>query len=281
MVSRSALVLLADHLESRGLEPKAAELLLDAPLAGSAGAARLQEVVRLAKDRSPAERDALLEEAMALAAAEGAWGLAAQLLDLQIGFGSQRAVERRLRLSPRIDDAYGEWRLRREDPFSAERSQELERQLRSPRSAGGHAPGASAPAPSRLRSAPTRSPRLSMSTLAIGSLLHEGKAKRVHATNRPDVVAMQFKDDATAFNALKKAQLQGKGAMNCRISAILFEHLQQRGVSSHYLGVRDQHWMLARQRGHHSPGSGGAQHRCGLPLPADARSDRGLAWTHR
>ena len=147
VVSRSALVLLADHLESRGLEPKAAELLLEAPLPGSAGAARLQEVVRLAKDRSPAERDALLEEAIALAAAEGSWGLAAQLLDLQIGFASQRAVERRLRLSPRIDDAYGEWRLRREDPFSTERSQELERQLRSPRSAGGHAPGASAPPP--------------------------------------------------------------------------------------------------------------------------------------
>ena len=88
-----------------------------------------------------------------------------------------------------------------------------------------------------------------MSTLAIGSLLHEGKAKRVHATNRPDVVAMEFKDDATAFNALKKAQLQGKGAMNCRISAILFEHLQQRGVRSHYLGVQDHHWMLARQVG--------------------------------
>ena len=153
-VFRSALILLADHLESRSLEPKAADVLLTAPLPGSAGAARLQEVVRLAKDRSPVERDALLEEAIALAAADGFWGLAAQLLDLQIGFASQRAVERRLRLSPRIDDAYGEWRLRREDPFSTERSQQLERQLSSPRSAGGHAPGASAPPPPN--SDPTR-----------------------------------------------------------------------------------------------------------------------------
>lgn len=86
-----------------------------------------------------------------------------------------------------------------------------------------------------------------MSTLAIGSLLHEGKAKRVHATNRQEVLAIEFKDDATAFNALKKAQLQGKGCMNCRISAILFEHLQQRGIRSHYLGVQGQHWMLVRQ----------------------------------
>ncbi|MFM7086922.1 MAG: phosphoribosylaminoimidazolesuccinocarboxamide synthase [Cyanobium sp.] len=78
------------------------------------------------------------------------------------------------------------------------------------------------------------------------ALLHEGKAKRVHATDLPDVVAVEFKDDATAFNALKKASLPGKGALNCRISALLFEHLADRGIATHFLGVQGEHWMLVR-----------------------------------
>ena len=89
-----------------------------------------------------------------------------------------------------------------------------------------------------------------MSRYSLGGLLYEGKAKRVFATDQPDLVAVEFKDDATAFNALKKAQLAGKGAMNCRISALLFEHLARCGVPTHYLGLdagdRSSHWMLVR-----------------------------------
>jgi phosphoribosylaminoimidazole-succinocarboxamide synthase len=85
-----------------------------------------------------------------------------------------------------------------------------------------------------------------MTAYSLGSLLYEGKAKRVFATDQPDLVAVEYKDDATAFNALKKAQLAGKGAMNCRISALLFEHLEAEGVPSHYLGVRGDNWMLVR-----------------------------------
>ena len=57
---------------------------------------------------------------------------------------------------------------------------------------------------------------------------------------------MEYKDDATAFNALKKAQLAGKGELNCRISALLFEHLAARGVPTHYLGVDGATWMLVK-----------------------------------
>jgi phosphoribosylaminoimidazole-succinocarboxamide synthase len=85
-----------------------------------------------------------------------------------------------------------------------------------------------------------------MTAASIGALLHEGKAKRVHATDRDDVVAVEYKDDATAFNALKKASLPGKGALNCRISALLFEHLAARGVPTHFLGVIDDLWMAVR-----------------------------------
>jgi phosphoribosylaminoimidazole-succinocarboxamide synthase len=68
----------------------------------------------------------------------------------------------------------------------------------------------------------------------------------VHATDREDLVAVEFKDDATAFNALKKAQLAGKGPLNCHISALLFEHLERRGVPTHYLGIDGERWMLVR-----------------------------------
>jgi len=77
-------------------------------------------------------------------------------------------------------------------------------------------------------------------------LLYEGKAKRVFATDQADLVAVEYKDDATAFNALKKAQLAGKGELNCRISALLFEHLAARGVPTHYLGVDGATWMLVK-----------------------------------
>ncbi|MCP9829182.1 phosphoribosylaminoimidazolesuccinocarboxamide synthase [Synechococcus sp. Lug-A] len=85
-----------------------------------------------------------------------------------------------------------------------------------------------------------------MTAFSIGALLYEGKAKRVFATQDPDLVAVDYKDDATAFNALKKAQLQGKGALNCRISALLFEALEAAGVPTHYLGVEGSSWMLVR-----------------------------------
>ncbi|MEB3321974.1 MAG: phosphoribosylaminoimidazolesuccinocarboxamide synthase [Synechococcaceae cyanobacterium] len=85
-----------------------------------------------------------------------------------------------------------------------------------------------------------------MTALPPGPLLHEGKAKRVYATDRPDRVAVEFKDDATAFNAAKKARLSGKGELNCRISALLFERLEGEGIPTHYLGLLAPRWMLAR-----------------------------------
>jgi phosphoribosylaminoimidazole-succinocarboxamide synthase len=68
----------------------------------------------------------------------------------------------------------------------------------------------------------------------------------VYATDQPDLVAVEFKDDATAFNAEKRASLAGKGERNCRISALVFEWLEARGVSTHYLGVEGDRWMLVR-----------------------------------
>jgi hypothetical protein len=145
VVSRPAMDLLADHQRARGFPRAAAQLLLASQDGGVAGAERRLEAVRMLRQLPAEEREALLESALEQAAAAGAWGLVAELLDAQAALPSQRALERRLRLSPRIDDAYGEWRLRRQDPADAARSAELERQLRSPRDPGGHSAEPAAP----------------------------------------------------------------------------------------------------------------------------------------
>jgi phosphoribosylaminoimidazole-succinocarboxamide synthase len=85
-----------------------------------------------------------------------------------------------------------------------------------------------------------------MTAYSLGPLLYEGKAKRVYATDQTDLVAVEFKDDATAFNAEKRASLAGKGERNCRISALVFEWLEARGVPTHYLGLGGDRWMLVR-----------------------------------
>ena len=85
-----------------------------------------------------------------------------------------------------------------------------------------------------------------MTATTLGPLLYEGKAKRVFATDQKDVVAVEYKDDATAFNALKKAQLAGKGELNCQISARLLELLERSGIPTHFLALNQPNWMLVR-----------------------------------
>ena len=77
--------------------------------------------------------------------------------------------------------------------------------------------------------------------------LYEGKAKIVYATNRPGVVVQYFKDDATAFNALKRGTILGKGVVNNRMSAAMFERLGRAGVPTHYLGTLSDREMLCRK----------------------------------
>lgn len=142
---RPALDLLADHLEALGRQGQAAALLLAARQPGELRARRLRRGVLIGTGLGLAERDRWLERALEEAAAARAWGLASDLLDdqvwlhLQAGEDPSRALQRRIRLSQRLDDAYGEWRLRRHDPSSRPRAEALEQLLRSPAAAGGHA----------------------------------------------------------------------------------------------------------------------------------------------
>ena len=77
--------------------------------------------------------------------------------------------------------------------------------------------------------------------------LYEGKAKIVFATNQPGYIVQYFKDDATAFNALKRGTIVGKGVINNKMSAALFQRLAKAGVPTHYLATLSDREMLCRK----------------------------------
>ena len=78
-------------------------------------------------------------------------------------------------------------------------------------------------------------------------LVYEGKAKKVFTHNDTDKVLIEFKDDATAFNALKKAKFEGKGKLNCFISAKIFELLIKKNIPTHFLELKNQNTMIAKK----------------------------------
>lgn len=65
--------------------------------------------------------------------------------------------------------------------------------------------------------------------------LYEGKAKKVWATEDPEVVIVDYKDDATAFNGLKKGTIVGKGVVNNKMSNFLMQILEKKGVPTHFV----------------------------------------------
>lgn len=65
--------------------------------------------------------------------------------------------------------------------------------------------------------------------------LYEGKAKKVWATENPEIVIVDYKDDATAFNGLKKGTIVGKGVVNNRMSNLLMQLLEKKGVPTHFV----------------------------------------------
>lgn len=66
-------------------------------------------------------------------------------------------------------------------------------------------------------------------------LLYEGKAKKVYNTDVEDVVIVDYKDDATAFNGLKKGTIVGKGVVNNKMSNHVFQILEKEGVPTHFV----------------------------------------------
>ena len=78
-------------------------------------------------------------------------------------------------------------------------------------------------------------------------LIYEGKAKKVFSHDDVDKVFIEFKDDATAFNALKKAKFEGKGKLNCLISARIFELLKKSNIPTHFLELKNENIMIAQK----------------------------------
>ena len=65
--------------------------------------------------------------------------------------------------------------------------------------------------------------------------IYEGKAKKVYATDDPKIVIVDYKDDATAFNGLKKGTISGKGVVNNKVSNHFFRLLEKEGIPTHYV----------------------------------------------
>ncbi|MGB9661469.1 MAG: phosphoribosylaminoimidazolesuccinocarboxamide synthase [Moorellaceae bacterium] len=77
-------------------------------------------------------------------------------------------------------------------------------------------------------------------------LLYEGKAKRVYLTEDPNLYLIEFKDDATAFDGLKKGTIIGKGEINARLSALLFRALEREGIATHFVELVSPREILAK-----------------------------------
>ena len=66
-------------------------------------------------------------------------------------------------------------------------------------------------------------------------MLYEGKAKKVYATENPELYIVSYKDDATAFNGLKKGTIAGKGVINNRVTNYMMKMLEENGVPTHFV----------------------------------------------
>ncbi len=66
-------------------------------------------------------------------------------------------------------------------------------------------------------------------------MIYEGKAKKVFKTEDPEQFIVQYKDDATAFNGLKKGTITGKGVINNRMTNIVFKYLEENGIPTHLI----------------------------------------------
>ncbi|HET6511759.1 MAG TPA: phosphoribosylaminoimidazolesuccinocarboxamide synthase [Candidatus Kapabacteria bacterium] len=87
-----------------------------------------------------------------------------------------------------------------------------------------------------------------MSTPQKGTLLYEGKAKKVwEVVGEPDLVIQEFKDDATAFNGEKRGSWAHKGEVNNQMASFLFQMLETKGIRTHFVEQLSQNEMLIKR----------------------------------
>ena len=80
-----------------------------------------------------------------------------------------------------------------------------------------------------------------------GEMLYEGKAKRVYATEDPELLIVSYKDDATAFNGLKKGTITGKGVINNQMSNALMRLLEKKGIPTHFVEELSERETLVKK----------------------------------
>jgi phosphoribosylaminoimidazole-succinocarboxamide synthase len=78
-------------------------------------------------------------------------------------------------------------------------------------------------------------------------MMYEGKAKKIYATEDKDLVIVYYKDDATAFNGIKKGQIEDKGVFNNTITTILFELLEAKGIKTHFVKKLSEREQLCKK----------------------------------
>ncbi|MDO5301848.1 MAG: phosphoribosylaminoimidazolesuccinocarboxamide synthase [Tissierellia bacterium] len=78
-------------------------------------------------------------------------------------------------------------------------------------------------------------------------LMYEGKAKKVYASDVADEVIIEYKDDATAGNGEKKANIAGKGKLNAAITTVIFKMLEENGVKTHFVKSLDDVTMRVKK----------------------------------
>ena len=78
-------------------------------------------------------------------------------------------------------------------------------------------------------------------------LIYEGKAKKVYATDDPELLIVDYKDDATAFNGLKKGTIRGKGIINNRMSNRLMQRLERAGIPTHFVKELSERETLVKR----------------------------------
>ena len=83
--------------------------------------------------------------------------------------------------------------------------------------------------------------------MEIKEMLYEGKAKQVFATEDPEIVMVHYKDDATAFNGLKKGTITGKGVINNQVTNFMMQKLEQAGVPTHFVQELNERDTLVKK----------------------------------
>lgn len=78
-------------------------------------------------------------------------------------------------------------------------------------------------------------------------MLYEGKAKQIYATDKADEIIVYYKDDATAFNGEKKAQIDNKGYLNNAITTMIFEMLNKNGIKTHFIEKLNDREQLCKK----------------------------------